>query len=254
MEFYQYFIVIVGGFIAGCINTLAGNGSAITLTILTEVINLPGNLANGTNRIGIFFQSLTGSIAFHKNGKFDIKRTWHYLLILSVGALMGVYVAISVDNEQFKSVFKILIVLMLIVTVVNPKRWLKETEEDFNLSLWIVVPTLLALGFYGGFIQMGMGVFLLAFMVLGAKYSIMESNVVKVLAVGLYTLMIIAIFQWKGLINWHVGLTMAVGQSLGGWITANKASQYPQANLWAYRLLVFVIISAILKLFFFPST
>ncbi|MFK8100943.1 MAG: sulfite exporter TauE/SafE family protein [Saprospiraceae bacterium] len=253
MELYQYFIVIVGGFLAGCINTLAGNGSAITLTILTEVIGLSGNVANGTNRIGIFFQSFTGSVAFYRNGKFDLKKNWHYIVIMMLGALFGVYVAIQVDNAQFKSVFKVLIVLMLIVTLVNPKRWLKETDQDFQLSLWIAAPVLFALGFYGGFIQMGMGVFMLAFMVLVAKYSIIESNVIKLIAVGLYTIIIIAVFQWKGLVDWHVGLTMAVGQSIGGWVTANKASRYPQANLWAYRLLIFVIFAAIIKMFFFPA-
>ena len=253
MEIHHYFLVIIGGFAAGCVNTLAGNGSAITLTILTEVINLPGNLANGTNRIGVFFQSLTGSIAFYKNNKINIERSWHYILTLIIGAMLGVYVAIKIDNEQFKTVFKFLIVLMLIVTLVNPKRWLKETDQDYQLSLWIAIPALLALGFYGGFIQMGMGVFLLAFLVLGARYSIMESNVVKIIAVGLYTLIIIAVFQSKGLIDWHVGLTMAIGQSLGGWVTANKASQYPQANLWAYRLLIVVIFLAVFKMFFFPN-
>ena len=57
LEWYHYLIAILGSALAGSINTLAGNGSAITLTILTEPIGLPGNLANGTNRIGIFTQS-----------------------------------------------------------------------------------------------------------------------------------------------------------------------------------------------------
>ena len=64
MEWYEYLIAILGGAFAGVINTLAGNGSAITLTILTELIGLPGNLANGTNRVGIFTQSLFGVWAF----------------------------------------------------------------------------------------------------------------------------------------------------------------------------------------------
>jgi len=50
MEFHHYIIAIIGGGLAGIINTLAGNGSAITLTILTEVLQLPGNLANGTQK------------------------------------------------------------------------------------------------------------------------------------------------------------------------------------------------------------
>ncbi len=42
IEWYHYAIAIAGGVVAGAINTLAGNGSAITLSILTEVMGLPG--------------------------------------------------------------------------------------------------------------------------------------------------------------------------------------------------------------------
>ena len=41
-------LAVAGSFLAGVINTLAGNGSAITLAFMTEVMGMPGNLANGT--------------------------------------------------------------------------------------------------------------------------------------------------------------------------------------------------------------
>ena len=69
MEWWQIAVAVGGGFIAGIINTLAGNGSAITLTILTEVLGLPGNLANGTNRIGVFSQTSLASYSFIRNGQ-----------------------------------------------------------------------------------------------------------------------------------------------------------------------------------------
>ena len=50
-------IAVAGAFAAGVINALAGNGSVITLTILTELIGLPGNVANGTNRVGVLFNA-----------------------------------------------------------------------------------------------------------------------------------------------------------------------------------------------------
>lgn len=70
MTSYEIFLAIIGGFIAGCINTLAGNGSVLTLGFLTEIMGMPGNLANGTNRIGIFIQGLASLEAFQRNKKF----------------------------------------------------------------------------------------------------------------------------------------------------------------------------------------
>jgi len=67
--------------------------------------------------------------------------------------------------------------------------------------------------------------------------------------VGAYTIVALILFQWHGLIDWKIAAVFAVGQGLGGYYTAHYASVYPQANVWAYRVLVVVIILAIVKLF-----
>ena len=245
----DYLIALIGAFIAGCINTLAGNGSAITLTILTEVLGLPPNVANGTNRIGIAAQSGASSWVFFKNDMLDLKRDKLLIILTIIGAIAGVWVATEVSNEQFKSVFSYLMVIMLFVILIKPDRWLRDTDTNYKPSLWITVPAFLALGFYGGFIQMGMGIFFLVLMVLGARYSIMHANAVKSVVVTIYTLVVIAIFQYNGLIDWELGLLMAIGQTAGGWLTAHYGSKYKNANVWAHRLLVVIVVAAIVKLF-----
>jgi len=249
VEPYQIVIAVVGSAFAGAINTLAGNGSAITLTILTELIGLPGNLANGTNRVGIFSQTTSGAYAFYRHGRLDLARSAGAILFTSLGAVGGMVTALLVSNEQFMGVFRVFMVVMLFVILVKPGRWLRETDVDKRLNPWIAVPLFLAIGFYGGFIQMGMGVLFLAIMVLGARYSLTDANAVKLFVVGLYTALAVALFQWRGLIDWPVGLTMAVGQITGGYLTARVAAQHPKANLWAHRLLVVVVLLAIAKLF-----
>ena len=250
MEWHQYIIAIVGGAIAGGINTLAGNGSAITLSILTEVIGLPGNLANGTNRVGVFTQSSAGSWAFYKHGKLDFSRSKLNIGLTVIGALVGVAVAINVSNEQFLFVFKYLMLAMFVVILVNPKRWLADTQTDPNINYFLAAPLYIALGFYGGFIQMGMGIFYLATMVMVAKYSIIEGNALKSFVVALYTIVVLAIFQWKGLIRWDVGLVLAIGQTLGGWYTAKFASSHPKANIVAYWVLMIIVVIVLVRLFF----
>ena len=249
MEPYQYIIAIVGGFAAGIVNTLAGNGSAITLTILTEVLGLPPNMANGSNRIGVMTQSWSSSFAFHKGGKLPFKRSLKFVIPSVIGALFGVWVAVSVSNEAFKEVFRYLMIALLFVILIKPKRWLRETDAEAKHSLVWVIPVYLALGFYGGFIQMGMGIFFLATMVLLAKFDLVEGNAIKVFVVACYTIFVLAIFQYKGLVDWKAGGLIAIGQMTGAYFTAKYASSYPQINIWVYRLLVVVVIFAIVKLF-----
>ncbi len=249
MDWSAYVIAVVGSTLAGAINTLAGNGSAITLTILTEVLGLPPNLANGTNRVGIFTQSVASTFGFYRNGKLDLAQARDYVIYTLIGALAGVMTAVRVSNDQFLEVFRFLMVFMLVVMLVKPSRWLRETAAAAKPNPWIAGPVFIALGFYGGFIQMGMGIFFLAATVLGARFSLIDANVMKSVVVCFLTLLALIVFQWRGLVDWKFGALMAVGQTAGGYYTARFASVYPRANVWAYRILVAMVIFSILMLY-----
>lgn len=245
-----YAIAIVGAMFAGGINTLAGNGSAITLTILTEVLGLPPNMANGTNRIGVFTQCTATSWVFYKNGKLNLSSTKKYVYPIFIGAIAGAILALNVSNEQFRAVFRFMMVFMLVAVLVKPKRWLRKTDADYKPTWYIYWPLLLALGFYGGFIQMGMGVFFLIIMVLGMRLNIIEGNALKSFVIALYTLVIIFLFHYQGLIDWKLGGIMAIGQTIGGYLTARFASKSKWADQIAYYVLIVVLILAVGKLFF----
>ncbi|PPK87201.1 hypothetical protein CLV84_0137 [Neolewinella xylanilytica] len=250
----EYTLALVGSFLAGGINTLSGNGSAITLTILMEVLGLPATVANATNRIGIATQSLAGTWAFQRAGRLQLsagrqREMWTIVVVSTVGALLGIWLSLVVDSATYRSIFRYLLVVMLLVVLVNPKRWLRAEQPERPLSPWIGIPAFFALGIYGGFIQMGMGIFFLALMVLVAKYEIIQANVVKGIVVLIYTTVAILIYAWQGVIDWSLGLLMAVGQTLGGYLTARYAANHPKAGVWSYRLLIVVIVAAIAKAF-----
>jgi len=250
----DYVIALLGALLAGGINTLSGNGSAITLTILMELLGLPPDVANGTNRVGVLANGIGGATAFQRAGRFKQegakkREMWQIVVVTSLGALVGIYLSLIISNAAYRSVFRYLLVVMLVVVLVKPKRWLVVPENAAPLSLWISVPLFFALGIYGGFIQMGMGVFFLAIMVLAAHYEIIQANVVKALTVMVYTVFAVAIFAWRDLIDWRIGMLMATGQLVGSFFTARFAADNPKAGLYAYRLLIVVIIGAIAKAF-----
>ncbi len=242
-------IAFAGAFVAGMINALAGNGSVITLTILTELIGLPGNIANGTNRVGVLLNALGAFTGFSRNSKVDYRRHIKYIIPVVLGAVMGTLIATIVTNEQFMGVFKFLMVLMLIVILVNPERWLIVRPERSVLPKWMEWPVFLVLGFYGGFIQMGMGVFYLAVLVLVARLPMLESNAIKAVSVGIFTFIAVIIFAFAGQVVWLIGSVMGVGQFLGGWFSAHYASKVSYAPKVAYYVLIVAVLLSLLKLF-----
>lgn len=249
MEFYYYLIAIGGGFLAGVLNAIAGFGSVVTLSIMIEFMGMPANIANGTNRINMFSQTALSSWAYYRKGKLDLKRYKLEIVLTFIGAMLGVIFALKLSNDAFRSIFRYLLVVMFLVVLVNPKRWIKDTDIDFKMSKWLSIPLFFALGFYGGFIQMGMGLFTLIILVLFAKTNLIEANAFKVFIIALYTIVLIFIFDSKGLVDWRVGLTFALGQGTGGFLAAHYASTYPKADLWVYRILIAVVLIVVLKTF-----
>ena len=70
LSIFAIAVLLSIGLIAGCLNTLAGGGSLITLPALMA-LGLPADIANATNRLGIFAQSITGAKGFDYYGRLD---------------------------------------------------------------------------------------------------------------------------------------------------------------------------------------
>jgi uncharacterized membrane protein YfcA len=249
MEPYLYIIAILGGFVAGVMNALAGFGSAVTLGIMIEFMGLPANLANGTNRINMLSQSSLSTLAYFRQGKLDLRKCWPVIISTTLGALLGVYLAVVISNETFKEFYRFMLLGMFLLILIRPKRWIRETDDSFMINRWFSLPLFFLLGILGGFIQMGFGVFALFILVLLSRYNIIEANAIKVAIIAIYTLVILIIFHIQGLVDWKVGLIFAVGQGSGGYLAAHLAAKYKNADKWVYWILVVIVAVILMRSF-----
>lgn len=243
-------LCLLGAAAAGFINTLAGNGSAITLSLLTEVLGLPPLIANGTNRVGVFAQSATSSWQYYREGHFRWRLHLPLFSAVVSGALLGAYVASVVSNEVFRSVFGYTLLFTLVLVFVKPKQWLGTDTPRAPWPRWLLLSVAVLCGFYGGFIQMGFGPLFLALAVLGGGLTLMEANVLKVVIVALYTVPVLAVFIYQGQVHWAYGLLLSVGQASSAYFTSRFAVHSPNANKIAYVVLIVVVIVAAGRMLF----
>jgi len=96
---------------------------------------------------------------------------------------------------------------------------------------------------YGGFIQIGVGYFLLAGIVLGAGYELVKANAIKVFVVLLYTPFTIVVFLLNDQIHWAYGLTMTVGTVAGSYIAARMAVNHG-AVFVKWVIIIVILITA----------
>ena len=242
-------IAVVGSMVAGFINTLAGNGSAITLTVLTEVLGLPALVANGTNRVGALAASATSSLTYLRGGAVDWRRGRPLLIPVVLGAIVGGIYSTQVSNAEFRAVFRWMLLVILALVFVRPKAWLAKAPTGRAWPLPGLALAGAAVGFYGGFIQMGFGPLFLALAVLGGGMGLAQANVYKVLVVALYTPILLVAYAYAGQVHWTYGILMAVGQAGAAWLTTRFAIRSPRAGTVAYVTLVVVVVLAAGRMF-----
>ena len=241
--------LILIGFIAGIINTLAGGGSLLTLPILI-FLGLPPNIANGTNRIAILFQNIFTTAGFKSKGVITFPFSIYVGISALIGSLIGAQIAIDIKGEVFNRILAIIMVIIVFYMVFKSKITVVNTlEKTSGKHLWISIILFFFVGIYGGFIQAGVGFIILLILSSVNNLSLVKSNAVKVTVVLIYTIASIAIFAYNDKINWEMGLTLAVGNSIGGWF-ASRWSVNKGDGLVRKFLIVMVIIMAI-KLWFF---
>ena len=240
MDWYVYPAVIVAGFACGFINTLAGSGSLITLPLLI-FIGLPANVANGTNRVGVLIQNLVSTSSFRQQRVLDLRQGLMLATPAIFGSLFGAQIAVNLDEQMMRRTIGALMIMILIIMLVRPNRWLESQPEPVqHRPGWGQLLLFFAIGIYGGFIQAGVGIFLLAGLVLSVGYDLVRANAVKVLIILCFTIFALVVFVLNGQVWWGIGLLLALGNAIGGWVAARMAVE--RGAVFVRGLLIAVVV------------
>jgi len=251
MEGYiiQLPVLFFAGLVAGILNTLAGGGSFMTVPILIFT-GLEPTVANATNRLGIWFQSLTGLSKFSKMGYFPKKYSMAVAVPAAFGAIAGAYAATVISDEAFRKYFAFFMILMTLVTFFKPSA--KELKKDVELkgvSLLINVVVFFFIGMYSGFVQAGVGFLMIAGAVL-AGLDMVRANAVKMFLNLITATMSVAIFIYGGKVLYLPAIALGAGMSIGAVVAAGfsvKVSNDFLKKLVSVVVIIFAVLLLVLK-------
>ena len=246
MAWHLYAVLIAAGILAGFINTLAGSGSAVTLPLLI-FMGLPASVANGTNRVAILLQNVAGVTSFRQRGVLDGRGAWILSVPAVLGSVLGARLSLTLNEELMRRIIGLTMVVTLVVILAQPKRWLEGTLERLigTPKAWQFL-LFFCIGIYGGFIQVGVGIWLLVGLVLGLGYDLVRANAVKVTIVFFFTIAALAVFVLNGQVQWREGLILGVGNMIGAWAGARFAVD--KGVVWVRRVLIAIVVFSAARL------
>ena len=210
-------------------------------------LGLPANIANGSNRIAIFFQSLVSVRNFKKYKIFTIKEGLIIGMPTVAGSVIGASIALSFNEDIMKKAIGLLLVLMIVLIIIKPEKFIKKTETKKKKFGIFQVLIFILIGIYGGFIQAGVGLFLLAGLVLGCGFELVKANAIKNFIVFLYTPFALTVFILSGEINYLFGFILTVGNVIGAYVASIMAIQ--KGAVFVRYFLIIALIASSFKLF-----
>ena len=240
-------ILFFVGTIAAFINVNAGGGSSLTLPALI-FLGLDASVANGTNRIAIIFQNVSAVYSFKKEKYYELQNSLILSLLSLPGAIVGAIFAIKISNEAFEKVLGI-IMIVLIITMIIPQKREKKITNDFKLD-WKLFLSMIAIGFYGGFIQVGVGFMIMALLHNVLKLDLIRVNMHKVFIVFVFTIPALLVFILTNNVNWFYGLSLSAGNAFGGWWGAKLSVKKGEKLIKAVLIVsIFIMALKLLNIF-----
>ena len=241
METSVVIILICSGLIVGFINTMAGGATIISLSVLTW-LGLPLTVANGTNRLAVFFQTLTSVSSFQNNHLIDWKKSIRVGIPVIIGSVAGSFIAVKLNEEIIRYSFVVIMIIMLAFILFKPSLWLKGNAALLELPVkkWNY-PVFFVIGVYGGFLHVGVGYYLLAAIVLGLGLDLMKANVMKNLLVMLYVPFSLILFIANNEVAWKYGLIHAIGNVVGAFV-ASRIAMKKGADIIRWVMIVVIAV------------
>ncbi len=213
----------------------------LTLPLLM-LLGLPADIANGTNRLSTVTQSITGLVGFHAHGKLPRKALVGVVTPTVLGALAGAWIATQVPRSVLKPVLLITMMGMAALFAASPSLLDPDPRaEAVNRPGPRSMVGLLLAGFYGGFVQAGVGFVLLAVIAGALGFDVVRANALKLACTLCFGTVALAVFIAADQVAWIPTIVLAAATVVGAQLGVKLALRISPKSL---RWFIFVCVIA----------
>lgn len=214
-------LLIASGILVGIINTLAGGGTVLTISIFTAM-GLPITMANGTNRIAVVLQNLTASLTFIRKRMLDVKAGLLLSIPTIIGNIAGSMLATQLDEWIFKLCLGVVLTIILIYMIFDRHNHAMPAGHSLKLNLWHYLWFFL-IGLYGGYIYIGLGYVVLAITIWTMRLDLVTANILKGFVIFVSSPFSMLVFMYNGQVDYAFGLLHGLGNIIGAFLASHYA-------------------------------
>jgi uncharacterized membrane protein YfcA len=208
-------------------NAIAGGGMLLGFPAMLAA-GLPALIANATGNIVVLPGQAASAFGYRDYlRKVPLKYAW-LLVPCVVGSAIGATALRNTSGSDFERIIPLLLFVAVGLFAFQPAlhAYLHKhlrTRSKRVKPLVIIGFCLLPAAIYGGYFGAGLGFIMLAFLGFTKIHDVHQMNAMKNVAATVMCCVSIAILTGGNIIDWHTGLVMAVGSTIGGYSGARIA-------------------------------
>jgi uncharacterized membrane protein YfcA len=241
-------LLVAVGIVSGFLNTVAGGGSLLTVPVMV-FMGIPGPVANGTNRIAILAQSAAAIGTFARRGFSELRLSLSLAACAVPGAVIGALVGVRLEGVWFnRALALIMVAVMLLMHFDRGAANQAADHQPTRRQMLHGHLLMLGVGFWGGFIQVGVGFIIMPVLNRVMGLDLVRTNMHKVFIIGVYTVAALLVFASQLQLLWIIGIVLAAGHAIGGYLGAHFSIRGGERLI--RRVLNLVLIAFVIKLLF----
>ncbi len=199
------------------------------------------SLLNTSNAVAVYPGHALGAYGYRKiliQNKL-IKVKW--VLLSFVGAIFGSYLLTIISNDFFNQLVPLLIALATFLFAFGNRLniFLQQFSTSSNKKyVWVGDILLLLFAIYGSFFGAGLGVMLMAGLLVIGINNIQHNNALKNVLGAIITSVSVIIFIYADLVDWKIVTPTLLGAIIGGLLGAKIAQRL---NVFVLKTVVIMI-------------
>ncbi len=230
-------------FATSIVGVVTGSNSLVTVPVMFQ-FGIDPKVAVATNMFGLTFMSIGATLPFLRSGTIDRGRVTPLVALTLFGSALGAWLVVLISPVGLKLVVSIAMIAVTVFTLVHRKAGIERSEISGSARLVVYVLTF-ALAVYGGLYSGGYVTMLtavyVAFFGMTFSESVAATKLVNVFSSAIATV----IFMWQGLVDYRLGLMLAVTMFIGAYIGAHTVTKL--SDVWLKRVFVIVVLALAVK-------
>lgn len=229
------------------IGVVTGSNSLVTVPVMFQ-FGIDPKIAVATNMFGLTFMNIGATIPFLKQGIIDKKKIAPLVGLTIISSAIGALLVGFITDQSIKIIVSVAMIAVAVFTLVKRDTGIvKVAEISTSAVAWTYILTFF-LGIYGGLYSGGyvtiLTVVYVAFFGMTFTESVASTKYINVFSSLIATI----IFAWQNLIDYKLGLILAVTMFIAAYIGAHTVTKLN--DLWLKRIFLATVFLLALKIIF----